>query len=176
MTFIRPDNHIGLLGLLFACGAFAFWLERVPWAKRPSATLFIFGVPLVLSNRQVIPCQAPVRRSYQDCLSLLSRDGLWRLLPNKPLLLTPPSADLLTDVAPGSDENQEARPACRPRWLAVRTDLPLCRQGEGARGGAWQQKPLRCARSIPPSGVPPGGVPLPMLDLEPSAVQEVGAF
>ncbi len=75
MTFIRPDNHIGLLGLLFACGAFAFWLERVPWAKRPSATLFIFGVPLVLSNRQVIPCQAPVRRSYQDCLSLLSRDG-----------------------------------------------------------------------------------------------------
>ena len=25
-------------------------------------------------------------------------------------------------------------------------------------------------------GVPPGGVPLPMLDLEPSAVQEVGAF
>ena len=88
MTFIRLDNHFGQLGMLLACVAFAFWLERVPWAKRLSATLFVFGVPLVLSNRQVIPCQAPVRRSYQDCLSLLSRDGLWRLLPNKALLLT----------------------------------------------------------------------------------------
>lgn len=59
MSLISPENHLGLLSVLFSCVALAFWLERFRWAKRLSATLLVIAVPLALSNTGVIPRTAP---------------------------------------------------------------------------------------------------------------------
>lgn len=59
MELISPDNHVGLIGLLFTVVAVSFWLERFAWARRLSATLLVIAIPLVLSNLGLIPREAP---------------------------------------------------------------------------------------------------------------------
>lgn len=59
MELISPDNHLGLVGLLFSVVAASFWLERFSWARRLSATLLVIAIPLVLSNLGLIPRAAP---------------------------------------------------------------------------------------------------------------------
>lgn len=56
---IAPDNHLGLMALLFAIVGVCCWAERFAWASRASAPVLVILVALVLSNLGLIPREAP---------------------------------------------------------------------------------------------------------------------
>ena len=56
---IAPDNHLGLMALLFAIVGVCCWAERFAWASRASAPVLVILLALVLSNLGLIPREAP---------------------------------------------------------------------------------------------------------------------
>ncbi len=56
---IAPDNHLGLMALLFAIVGVCCWAERFAWASRASAPVLVILLALVLSNLGLIPLEAP---------------------------------------------------------------------------------------------------------------------
>ena len=56
---ISPDNHLGLMALLFAIVGVCCWSERFAWASRASAPVLVILLALVLSNLGLIPREAP---------------------------------------------------------------------------------------------------------------------
>ena len=56
---IDPDNHLGLMALLFAIVGVSCWSERFAWAGRVSAPVLVIVLALALSNLGLIPREAP---------------------------------------------------------------------------------------------------------------------
>ena len=56
---IDPDNHLGLMALLFAIVGVCCWSERFAWGSRVSAPVLVILLALVLSNLGLIPREAP---------------------------------------------------------------------------------------------------------------------
>ena len=56
---ISPDNHLGLMALLFAIVGVCCWSERFAWGSRTSAPVLVILLALVLSNLGLIPREAP---------------------------------------------------------------------------------------------------------------------
>ena len=56
---ISPDNHLGLMALLFAIVGVCCWSERFAWGSRASAPVLVILLALVLSNLGLIPREAP---------------------------------------------------------------------------------------------------------------------
>ncbi len=56
---ISPDNHLGLMALLFAIVGVCCWSERFAWGSRASAPVLVILLALALSNLGLIPREAP---------------------------------------------------------------------------------------------------------------------
>jgi uncharacterized membrane protein len=68
MTLIAADNLFGLVAIVVAGAAFAFWAESQRWGRQVSGPVWAIVFGLVLSNVGVVPASTPVFSMVSDLL------------------------------------------------------------------------------------------------------------
>ena len=68
MTLIAADNLFGLVAIVVAGAAFAFWAESQRWGRQVSGPVWAIVFGLVLSNIGVVPASTPVFSMVSDLL------------------------------------------------------------------------------------------------------------